>query len=102
MENIKAIILSNTTASGLNDTEFLKAQYDLDNPQVLFFDMKTNECLKSFRIAAKSMKQLEQMYHLKYFETPDIEDGKWEKCYGGYFIGVGQIKKAPAATSVLS
>lgn len=102
MENIKAIILTNTTASELSHEEFREAQNVMDEPMVLFLDIKTNECLKSFRIAAKSIEQLQQMYELRYFDTPDIEKGKWEKCYGGYFIGCGKIKERMAATSVLS
>jgi hypothetical protein len=106
VKNVKAILLSNT-GKGVTADNFYEAQQEIHNPMVIFMDESNNELIKHYNIAADSMEQLTEMFKLKYFETTDLPEERYEKFAGAYFVGCGLLegktfinKKARTAATV--
>jgi hypothetical protein len=106
LENVTAILLSNTGA-GVTVENFYEVQQEVHNPMVIFMEKGTDKVIKYFRIAAETMNELNSMFKLKYFDTPDLPEGRYQKFGGGYFVGCGPCqdetkvnKKARTAATV--
>lgn len=93
MGNVKAILLPNTEIERLTVENFYDSQENVHNPMVIFMKEGTNEIIKHFRIAAKTMKDLELMFKYKYFDTPDLPEEQYVTFAGGYFIGCGPCEE---------
>jgi hypothetical protein len=96
MENLKAILLPNTEVENLNVENFYDSQEKVHNPMVIFMKEGTNEVIKYFHIAAKTMEELKDMFKYKYFDTPDLPEEEYVTFSGGYFIGCGPREKTNA------
>ncbi|MGX1402378.1 hypothetical protein AB7M70_011851 [Bradyrhizobium japonicum] len=100
MKNVKAIVLANT--ANLTVENFYDSQDVLHNPMVLFMEEGTNNVIKFFRVAAKSMESFKEMVEHRYFDTPDLPDERYVVVAGAYFVGCGPdediIKEHTAAT----
>lgn len=90
MENVKAILLSNTAAvsNEVPVMDFMRAQYQVNEPMVIFYDKESENPLESFKLVAESIEELESMYRMKVFYTSSIPDGAIEKHHGAIFWGV--------------
>lgn len=101
MENVKAILLTNTAAVSeeVPVMEFMRAQYTVNEPMVIFYDKKTESPMESFKIVAESIEELESMYRMKVFYTSSIPDGSVEKYHGAIFWGVDPEYKEKERTA---
>lgn len=90
MENVKAIVLSNTVVSGneVSNETFLKAQNEVNEPMVIFMEKETHEVKGVFKIVADTAEELEFMYDNKVFYSSSVEIGEYKKCFGAVFVGV--------------
>jgi hypothetical protein len=93
MENVKAILLPNTEVENLTVENFYDSQEKVHNPMVIFMKEGTNEVIKYFRIAAKTMEELKEMFKYKLFNTPDLPEEQYVTFAGGYFIGCGPCEE---------
>jgi hypothetical protein len=88
LENVKAILLSNTDIENLTVANFYDSQEALHNPMVIFCNMETKETYGHFHIVAKDMEELVLMYETKVFYTSCVPEGEYERHYGAVFYGV--------------
>lgn len=95
MPKVKAILLTNVAAvdSEISITNFINSQQIVNDPMVIFYHEETDEILKSYKIVATDIGDLEFMYREKVFYTSSIPEGEVEICYGTVFWGVNQISK---------
>ncbi|PCH30458.1 hypothetical protein CPH95_00005 [Campylobacter sp. 1] len=99
MANIKAMLLANTEEENLTVENFYQHQEEVHSPMVIFMNTETTEVIKHYRIAADTEEKLTLMYKLKYFDTPDLPEGKYEKFSGCYFVGVENKETQPTGMS---
>jgi hypothetical protein len=90
LENVTALLLTNSALENITVDTFMDSQQILNNPMVIFYDKETNEVIKTFHIAADTMEKLTEMFKYKYFDTTDLLEDNYIKFGGAYFIGAGK------------
>lgn len=92
MDNVKAILLSNTDVDRLTVENFNDMQKELHEPILLFIQKDTYKykLLKYFNVVAEDLEELKLMFRYKVFYTSSIPEGEYGHQFGALFYGVGK------------